>query len=195
MFLHMCHMGLSKFQENLNLGMAGNIFSLTPCLLVLAMVIWASTGRSCRLQYILIPSQFSGQYVMPDSSVDPPSAFSPDQNLSEVFLFVGWFFVFCYHFFPPSGLTLISWGKQGGEPTDKIPSLRCVCCFFVADHNDNILHLFAILQFQNCFCVWASLILRLQGGVDLWVGTGPGGNGAEQEWVTEPSFPYSFFHF
>lgn len=110
-------------------------------------------------------------------------------------LLVGWFFVFCYHFFPPSGLTLISWGKQGGEPTGKIPFLRCVFCFFVADHNDNILHLFAILQFQNRFCVWASLILRLQGGVDLWVGKGPGGNGAEQEWVTEPSFPYSFFHF
>lgn len=39
MLLHMCGMGLSKVQEKLNLGMAGNVFSLTPRLLVLAMVI------------------------------------------------------------------------------------------------------------------------------------------------------------
>lgn len=143
------------------LGMAGNIFILAPSLLVPAMVIWASTGRCCLLQPVLIPSQFPGEYVMPHWNVDPPSAFFPYQNFSEVVFF---FFFFWYHSFPPRVLFWSLEGSKEDELTDKITSLSCVYRFFVPSHQDSSLHLFRILRFQNCFCVWGDLIRRLLGG-------------------------------
>lgn len=97
-------------------------------------------GRSCHLQHVLIPSRVSEQYVMPNSSVNPPSAFSPDQNFSEV-----GFFFFLVPFFPSllSYTDLLREARR--KPTDKIPFLSCMCCFFVAGHRNNILGLFEIL--------------------------------------------------
>ena len=122
-------MGLSKVKEKLNLGLAGHASSVASCLLVLDMVIWASVGRSCHLQHVFIPSRFSGQYVMPNSSMDPPSAFSPDQNFSEVVFF---FFFSGAIFSLPLVLHWSLEGSKENEPTDKIPFLSCVCCFFMA---------------------------------------------------------------
>lgn len=85
----------------------------------------------------LIPSRVSGQYVMPNSSVNPPSAFSPYQNFSGV-----GFFFWC-HFFPPFCLTLISWEARM-SPQIKFLSW-VVCVALVAGHRNNILGLFEIL--------------------------------------------------
>lgn len=73
--------------------------------------------------------------------------------------------------------------------------LWAVCQFFVGSHHKNILHLFRISQFQNCFYVWGSLIHRLLEGAVTWLRVGHWGNGAEQGRSLSPSFPYAFLYF
>ena len=120
--------GPEQSQGEAELGAGRKCLFCGPHLLILDMVIWASVGRSCYLQHVFIPSRFSGQYVMPNSSMDPPSAFSPDQNFSEV----GFFFFSVAIFSLPLALHWSLEGSKENEPTDKIPFLSCVYCFFMA---------------------------------------------------------------
>ena len=85
-------------------------------------------------------------------------------------------------------------GSKEGELADKIPSWA-VCQVFEGSHHDDILHLFRISPFQNCFCVWLSLVHRLLGGAVPRVDVDHRGTVAGQKRSLDSSFPNSFLHF
>lgn len=134
--MHLCCMGLSKVKEKLNLGLAGDVFcgftSSRP-----GHGYWSICGKELPSTACLSP--FLILRAVSNASLQCGSTFSIF-SWSKLFRSGFFFFFFWCHFFPPCRVLHLSLeGNKENEPTDKIPFLSCVCCFFVAGHHNNIL--------------------------------------------------------